>query len=85
MLLRMTYDRDADAAYIWLRDEAYAYGEDLDPARRIDYASDGRPLGVELLNVSDGVNLDDLPEQAAIRRTLEAHHFAPEEERTWER
>lgn len=75
MLLRMTYDPDVDAAYIWLHEGQYAYGEDLDALRRVDFDCNGRPLGVELLNVSEGVTLDHLPERAAIERTLEAHHF----------
>jgi uncharacterized protein YuzE len=61
--LRLDYDREADAAYVWLRPgRQYAFGEDLDSDRRVDYGLDGEPIGVELLNVSKGVNLDDLPE-----------------------
>ncbi|MBI4504777.1 MAG: DUF2283 domain-containing protein [Chloroflexi bacterium] len=70
--MRLEYDRDADAIYIWLREVPYAYGEDLDHARRVDYGHDGRPIGVELLGVSRGVNLDDLPEAAAIARLLQS-------------
>lgn len=71
--VRLEYDRDADAIYIWLRDLPYAYGEDLDHSRRIDYGPDGRPIGVELLGVSRGVLLDALPEQQAIARLLDKH------------
>ncbi len=38
--------------------------------RRIDYGADQRPIGVELLNVSEGVNLADLPEPDEIARLL---------------
>jgi len=47
--------------YIRISDQPYAYGEDLDPQRRIDYAEDGTPIGVELLCVSTGLDLRYLP------------------------
>lgn len=64
-------DEEADAAYVRLSDAgAYAYGEDLDPARRIDYSREGHPIGVELLNVSRGVDVTDLPDADAIATRL---------------
>lgn len=68
------YDAEADAIYIYLSDKPYAYGIDLDDERRIDYASDNTPIGVELLCVSDGVNLDSLPymHMGKIAQALEA-------------
>jgi len=44
----------------------------LDTARRIDYGADQRPIGVELLNVSAGVTLADLPDPDEIARLLAA-------------
>ncbi len=64
------YDEEADAIYVRLSDKQYAYGEDLDPERRIDYAADGSPIGVEFTCVSEGVDLRDLPEQRAIADIL---------------
>jgi len=55
------YDREADAIYITLKSDQYAYGTDLDDDRRIDYASNEQPIGIELLSVSSGVNLYGLP------------------------
>lgn len=72
---QVTYDPEADAVYIRLRDLPYAFGEDLDHARHIDYAADRKPIGVELLNVSKGVNLEDLPERSALARALEKHNI----------
>ncbi|MGH2459806.1 MAG: DUF2283 domain-containing protein [Chloroflexota bacterium] len=69
------YDPEADAIYIRLRDVPYAFGQDLDHARRIDYGSDRQPIGVELLSVSKGVNLDDLPRRTEIERLLESHQI----------
>lgn len=68
--MQLKRDREADAIYITLREGAYAYGEDLDHERRVDYDIEGHPIGVELLNVSGGVELDDLPEQGRIVELL---------------
>ena len=71
--MRLEHDREAKAIYITLREGTYAYGEDLGSERRIDYDSSGVPLGIELLNVSQGVDLDDLPESEEVGRLLAAH------------
>ncbi len=73
MTLSLTHDPEADAIYIYLRNVPYAYGKNLDDERRVDYGEDRQPRGIELLSVSFGVNMDDLPEQAAITRLLEEH------------
>jgi len=73
---RITYSKDADAAYIYLREDVHvARTRNLDGARLIDYAEDGGPVGVELLDVSEGVNLDDLPARDAISLLLEQQHI----------
>lgn len=69
------YDTEADAIYVRLSDKDYAYGEELDPERRIDYAADGTPIGVELLCVSTGVDLRNLPQQQSIAELLARHHI----------
>ncbi len=71
----MKYDREADALYVYLSDKPYAYGRDLDNERRIDYAADGTPIGIELLSVSKGVNPDDLPEQSEVIDLLESQNI----------
>ncbi len=68
--MRFEYDKKADAVYIYLSDAPYAYGENLDHERRIDYAEDGTPIGIELLCVSEGVITDDLPNRADVERAL---------------
>lgn len=73
--MQIKYDSDADAIYIKLRDVAYAYGKDLDRERRIDYGTDNAPIGVELLDVSAGVDVRNLPDERAIGRLLEEHAF----------
>lgn len=71
--MKITYDKDVQAIYIQLRDLPYAYGEDLDDSRRLDYAEDGTPIGIELLNVDLGVHLDDLPERGGLEKLLADH------------
>jgi len=68
--MKMKYDREADAIYIQFSDKLYAYGEDLDAERRVDYDIDGNVRGIELLCVSTGVITDDLPNRAEIERVL---------------
>ncbi len=71
--MKSKYDPEADAIYIYLNTKPYAYGTDLDDERRIDYASDTTPIGVELLCVSDGVNIDGLPRKDEIIDVLESN------------
>jgi uncharacterized protein YuzE len=70
--MRYRYDPEADAIYIILSDKPYAFGEDLDHERRIDYAADGTPIGVELTCVSAGVDVDNLPERGESIALLES-------------
>jgi len=70
--MEFKHDTEADAVYIYLSDKPYAYGKDLDDERRIDYASDDTPIGVELLCVSKGVNLNGLPHVDEIAEVIEA-------------
>jgi hypothetical protein len=43
----------------------------LDRDRALDYDADGRLVSIELLNVSRGVKLDDLPEPQVVTSALE--------------
>jgi len=70
--MEFKYDPEADAIYIYLSGKPYAYGKDLDDERRIDYAADDSPIGVEFLCVSKGVNLDGLPHVDEIAERMEA-------------
>ena len=70
--MKIKHDKKADAVYVYLNNRAYAYGKDLDDNRRIDYASDTTPIGVELLNVSRGVKLEGLPALKEITEALES-------------
>ncbi len=69
-MLEYKYDREADAIYITLKSDQYAYGTDLDDDRRIDYSSNQKPIGIELLSVSRGVNLHNLPFEDSVLEIL---------------
>ena len=74
-MIDFRYDEEADAIYIRLSDNDYSYGEELDRERRIDYAADGTPIGVEFLCVSTGVDLRNLPKQKTIADLLAKHRI----------
>jgi uncharacterized protein YuzE len=73
--MKITYDKEVDAVYIYVFDSAYAHGKKLDGQRRIDYDSDGDVRGIELLNVSHGVDLRAVPFQAKVARLLEEQNL----------
>jgi uncharacterized protein YuzE len=69
--MEIEFDPRADAIYIQLLQKPYAYGVDLDDWRRVDYSSDDEPIGVELLEVSRGVNVHQLPYSDEIAQALQ--------------
>lgn len=66
----VTYDSEADAAFVYFRKAPWDHTDILDDYRNIDYGPDG----VELLYVSNDVNLDGLPRRDVIERLLAARH-----------
>lgn len=74
-MIEYRHDEEADAVYIRISEKPYAYGEELDPERRVDYAADGSPVGIELLCVSTGVDVRDLPEQDEVAKLLASHRI----------
>jgi len=73
--MKIKYDEQADAVYIYLNNKPYSYGKELDNKRRIDYAADDTPIGVEILSVSNGVNPEELPDQDRIIEILEKRNI----------
>jgi uncharacterized protein YuzE len=72
----LEYDSEADAAYIWLREDmGRAFGLDLDSSRYVDFGADQRPIGIELLHVSRGVDATGLPAREQIEVLLRRHHI----------
>ena len=66
--MELRYDPDADAIYVALREhEGKVRSRNAGDWRRvIDYDDAGEPVGIELLAVSTGVDLEGLPEARAI-------------------
>lgn len=69
--MELKYDQQADAIYIYLSRKPYACGRDLDDQRRVDYAADNTPIGIELLGVSSGVDTEGLPYAEEVAELLE--------------
>ena len=67
------HDPDVDAIYLKLLDTEYGGGREVDGRRHINLDKDGNVLGIQFLDVSDGVDLDGLPEELLpeITRLLE--------------
>jgi uncharacterized protein YuzE len=64
------FDEKADAIYITLSDNPVSYTKNIDETRVIDYDKKRNPVGIELLCVSDGVIISDLPYADEISRLL---------------
>lgn len=71
-MLKHTYDSAADAIYIYLSDAPVKYTKELDESRLLDYSEEDVPVGIDLLNVSQGVETDGLPKQAKVEKVLES-------------
>ena len=65
------YDANADCAYILINKLPYAYSKEIDDTRFVDYAEDDTVIGIELLYVSGGVDICDLPYETEIGKLLE--------------
>lgn len=71
----LTYDEQADAVYVQFRRSTVTRTEELSDGVAVDYDAEGRPLGVEFLNVSLGIDLDQVPRRAQVAKLLEERHF----------
>ncbi len=67
---RVSYDREADALYVKLTDAPFAREQSIDDARHLNLAADGQVIGLEVLGVSRGVDLEGVPHADTIRRAL---------------
>lgn len=50
--MKITYDKEADALYIYLNKDVVHKTEELRPDIVIDYAKDGSTIGFEVLSIS---------------------------------
>jgi len=70
-MLQIDTDSKADAIYIKLLDEPIGYSKEIDSNRIIDYTlNPGKPVGIDLLAVSQGVKLSGLPEVTGLENLL---------------
>ncbi len=76
MSMDLQYSPVADALYVQFIDQPVAYSEDVSQSgyynRGVDYAEDDTPVGVEFLNVSQGINLTNVPHANEIAQRLPA-------------
>jgi uncharacterized protein YuzE len=70
-------DAEADAAYVEFRHAPAARTEQLSDQLIVDYDKSGAVIGVEILDVSEGVDLDGLSPELEMRigRALEEHNI----------
>ena len=68
----VTYSKDVDIAYVYLTDieEFSARTVFLDDLRLVDYADDGRVIGVEFINASGGIDLTDVPAADVVEKLI---------------
>jgi len=60
--MRIIFYPDLDALRARFHDELpFEYGKDIDDDSHHEFAKDGTLIGVEFLNISQGVNLDKIP------------------------
>jgi uncharacterized protein YuzE len=71
----LTYDEQADAVYVQFARNSVARTEELSDSVAVDYDADGRAVGVEFLDVSEGIDLDQVPRRAQVTKLLEERHF----------
>ncbi|MEK6926845.1 MAG: DUF2283 domain-containing protein [Nanoarchaeota archaeon] len=58
--MKITLDKDADAMYIEMSNEAFAKNKKIDGETIIDLDKEGKIIGIEILNVSKRMHKDFL-------------------------
>jgi uncharacterized protein YuzE len=58
--MKISYDKEADALYIVLRDIPASDSRDLEEGVTIDLDNDGHILGLEILDASERLGLESL-------------------------
>jgi uncharacterized protein YuzE len=71
--MRLEVDARADAAYVVLDDAAVRTTHKKDEQRLLDFDEYGELVGIELLNISQGVDLRGLPFRSQLTDLLRAH------------
>ena len=75
MGILIRYDQEVDALYVSFRTTQPGDAvrtHQLDQRRRVDYDARDEPIGLEILDVTDGIDLDGVPRANEIREALRA-------------
>jgi uncharacterized protein YuzE len=64
------YNEEADAIYVWLTDAKTVRSAPLDDFRNLDFSADGAVVGVEFIDVSGGVDLEDIPHKQRVEQLI---------------
>ena len=70
-----TVSYDGDTVYVRFRDTKTVVCREFGDLRNVDYDSEGRVVGVELIGRPGGLSLLGLPEADRVRDALWAHGF----------
>ena len=73
--MQLTFDETADAVYVYFSENVVARTHEINDHVSIDYDDNDEPVGVEFLDVSDGIDLDNVPFRAEVSRLLEESHI----------
>jgi uncharacterized protein YuzE len=72
-MLKVGMDQKLDSIFIEFESGTAGYAEELDDNRIVDYSlNPGKPIGVCLHNVSNGVKLEGLPQPELVSGILTA-------------
>jgi uncharacterized protein YuzE len=71
----LTYDELADAVYVYFNQNEVDHTEEVSGEINVDFDAAGKPVGVEFLDVSDGIDLDKVPHRDAVARLLQGRDF----------
>ncbi|MDQ7055259.1 MAG: DUF2283 domain-containing protein [Persephonella sp.] len=64
--MKIIYDKEAEALYIRLTDKEIEYTEELTPNIIVDYSKDGKPVGIEVLNIKRELSPSSIKELTSI-------------------
>jgi uncharacterized protein YuzE len=58
--MKIEYDKEVDALYIRIEETEVAKTEEIEEGVNLDFSSDGRLIGVEILNARERYKVKDL-------------------------
>ena len=69
------YSEDAGCLYVYLSEGTIARTKCLDDLRNVDYTADGEVVGVEFIDVSVGIDFQNVPFAHLIQELITAGGF----------